>query len=144
MGQYFSVLTKLRLKLPYYWNGICIFIISEVKHLSKLFCILPGKFHGRRSLVGYKSMGSLRVRHDWATSLSLFTFMRWEGNGNPLQCSCLENPRDRGAWWVAVHGVAQSRTRLKWLSSSSISVYNSLIYSHKLETIPNDPHHLNG
>ena len=44
-----------------------------------------------------------------------------EGNGNPLQCSCLENPRDGGAWWAAVHGVAQSRTRLKRLSSSSSS-----------------------
>ena len=44
-----------------------------------------------------------------------------EGNGNPLQCSCLENPRDGGAWWVAIYGVAQSRTRLKWLSSSSSS-----------------------
>ena len=42
-----------------------------------------------------------------------------EGNGNPLQCSCLENPRDRGAWWAAVYGVAQSQTRLKRLSSSS-------------------------
>ena len=42
-----------------------------------------------------------------------------EGNGNPLQCSCLENPRDRGAWWAAVSGVAQRRTRLKSLSSSS-------------------------
>ena len=42
-----------------------------------------------------------------------------EGNGNPLQCSCLENPRDWGAWWAAVYGVAQSGTRLKWLSSSS-------------------------
>ena len=41
------------------------------------------------------------------------------GNGNPLQCSCLENPRDRGAWWAAIYGVAQSRTWLKWLSSSS-------------------------
>ena len=44
-----------------------------------------------------------------------------EGNGNPLQCSCLENPRDRGAWWAAAYGVAQSRTRLKRLSSSSSS-----------------------
>ena len=44
-----------------------------------------------------------------------------EGNGNPLQCSCLENPRDGGAWWPAIYGVAQSRTRLKWLSSSSSS-----------------------
>ena len=42
-----------------------------------------------------------------------------EGNGNPLQCSCLENPRDGGVWWAAISGVAQSRTRLKWLSSSS-------------------------
>ena len=44
-----------------------------------------------------------------------------EGNGNSLQCTCLENPRDRGAWWAAVYGAAQSRTRLKWLSSSSSS-----------------------
>ena len=50
-----------------------------------------------------------------------------EGNGNPLQCSCLENPRDSGAWWAAVYGVTQSRTRLKWLSSSSIHIY-ILIY----------------
>ena len=42
-----------------------------------------------------------------------------EGNGNPLQCSCLENPRDGGTWWAAVYGVSQSRTRLKWLSSSN-------------------------
>ena len=44
-----------------------------------------------------------------------------EGNGNPLQCSCLENPRDGGAWWAAVSGVAESWTRLKRLSSSSTS-----------------------
>ena len=47
-----------------------------------------------------------------------------EGNGNPLQCSCLENPRDGGAWWAAVYGVTQSRTRLKWLSSNSSSNMN--------------------
>jgi len=45
-----------------------------------------------------------------------------EGNGNPLQCSCLENPRDGRAWWAAVYGVAQSRTRLKRLSSSSLYI----------------------
>ena len=67
-----------------------------------------------------QSMGSLRVRHDWATSLSLLCI--GERNGNPLQCSCLENPRDGGAWWAAIYGVAQSWTRLKWLSSSS-SIY---------------------
>ena len=68
-----------------------------------------------------QSMGSWRVRHNWATSLSLFTSCIGEGNGNPLQCSCLENPRDRWAWWAAVYGVAQSRTWLEQLSSSSSS-----------------------
>ena len=53
-----------------------------------------------------------------------------EGNGNPLQCSCLENPRDGGAWCAAVYGVAQSRTRLKWLSSSSSSVSEPLNHWH--------------
>ena len=114
---------------------------------------------------GLQSMGSIRVRHDWATSLSLFAFMCWrrkwqptpvflpgeswgrrsqvgcllwgrtesdtterlhfhfslscvgEGNGNPLQCSCLESPGDCGARWAAVYVVAQSRTWLKWLNS---------------------------
>ena len=75
-----------------------------------------------KSLPGrLQSMGSLRVGHDWATSLSLFTFMHWRRNGNPLQCSCLENPRDRGACWAAVYGVAQSRTWLPRLSSNSRS-----------------------
>ena len=64
-------------------------------------------------------MGSQRVGHDSATSLALFTFMHWRRNGNLLQCSCLENPRGRGAWWAAVYGVARSWTRLKRLSSSS-------------------------
>ena len=62
-------------------------------------------------------MGSLRVGHNCATSLSRIG----EGNGNPIQCSCLKNPRGTGAWWAAVSGVAQSRTRLKRLSSSSSS-----------------------
>ena len=68
---------------------------------------------------GLQSMGSLRVGHDWATSLYFSLSCIGEGNGNPLQCSCLENPRDGGPWWAAVSGVAQSRTRLKWLRSSS-------------------------
>ena len=83
--------------------------------------LLLGDSHGRRSLVGCSPWGCLRVGHDWATSLSLFLSRIGEGNGNPLQCSCLENPRDRGAWWGAVYGVAQSRTRLKRLSSSNSS-----------------------
>ena len=68
---------------------------------------------------GLQSMGLRRVRDDRATSLSLFNFMHWRRKWQPTQCSCLENPRDGGAWWAAVYGVAQSRTRLKRLSSSS-------------------------
>ena len=66
-----------------------------------------------------QSMGPLRAGHDWATSLSLSCI--GEGNGNPLQCSSLENPRDWGAWWAAIYGVAQSRTWLKRLSRSDLA-----------------------
>ena len=66
-----------------------------------------------------QSMGSLRVGHDLRLHFHFSLSCTREENGNPLQCSCLENPRDRGAWWAAVYGVAQSRTRLKQLSSSS-------------------------
>ena len=83
--------------------------------------LLPRKSHGWRSLVGYSPWG----RHESVTTERLhfhFSLSRnGEGNGNPLQCSCLENPRDGRAWWAAVYGVAQSRTRLKRLSSSSSS-----------------------
>ena len=85
--------------------------------------LLPRKSQGRRSMVACSPLGCLRVGHDWATSLSLSLSCIGERNGNPLQCSCLENPRDGGAWWAAVYGVAQSRTRLKRLSSSSSHYY---------------------
>ena len=75
-----------------------------------------------------QSMGSLRVGYNLASSLSIFTSCIGEGNGNPLQCSCLENPRDRGAWRAAVYGVAQSQTRLKRLSSSSRRIEASLLF----------------
>ena len=79
---------------------------------------MPGKSHGRRSLVGCSPWGreesDMTERLHFHFSLSCIG----EGNGNPLQCSCLENPSDGGAWWAAVYGVAQSRTRLKWLSSN--------------------------
>ena len=74
-----------------------------------------------------QSMGSLRVGHDWAIYFHFSLSCIGEGNGNPLQCSCLENPRDVGAWWTAVYGVAQSRTRLKRLSSSSSSVWDATV-----------------
>ena len=56
------------------------------------------------------------------------------GNGNPLQCSCLENPRDGGAWWAAIYGVAQSQTRLKWLSSSSTRLWRHVTQLRALTT----------
>ena len=68
-----------------------------------------------------QSIGSQRVGHDWVTSLSFSLSCIGEGNGNPLRCSCLKNPRDGGAWWAAVYGVAHNRTWQKWLSSSSSS-----------------------
>ena len=64
-----------------------------------------------------QSMGSLRVGHNWATSLSLFTFMHWRRKWYPTPVFLPGESQDRGAWWAAVYGVSQSRTRLKWLSS---------------------------
>ena len=76
--------------------------------------LLPRKSHGRRSLVGCSPWGreesdiTFTFHFHFHFSLSYIG----DGNGNPLQCSCLENPRGGGAWWAAVYGVAQSRTRL--------------------------------
>ena len=82
--------------------------------------LLPGKSHGWRSLVGCSPCG--RWESDMTERFHFDFSLSWigEGNGNPLQCSCLENPRDGGAWWAAVYGVAQSWSRLKRPSSSSI------------------------
>ena len=84
--------------------------------------LLPGKSHGRRSLVGCSPWG--REQSDTTERLHFHFSLSCtgEGNGNPLQCSCLENPRDGGASWAAGYGVSQSRTRLKRLSSSSSSM----------------------
>ena len=81
--------------------------------------LLPGKFHGRRSLVGCSPWG--REESDTTERLPFHFSLSCigEGNGNPLQCSFLENPRDGRAWWAAIYGVRQSRTQLKRLSSSS-------------------------
>ena len=90
--------------------------------------LLPGKSHGRRSLVGCSPWGheesDTTERLHFHFSLSCTR----EGNGNPLQCSCLENPRDGGAWWAAVYGVTQSQTRLKWLSSLDLTFQVPLQY----------------
>ena len=110
-------------------------IIASLKHLHFTICrhinrrrqwqptpvLLPGKSHRRSSLVGCSPWG--RQESDTTECLHFHFSLSCigEGNGNSLQCSCLENPRDGGAGWAAVYGVAQSWTRLKWLSSSSSS-----------------------
>ena len=102
--------------------------------------LLPGKSHRQRSLVSCSPWGreesETTERLHFHFSLSFIG----EGNGNPFQCSCLENPRDGRAWWAAVYGVAQSRTRLKRLSSSThmhlhAYIYNGLSLSHKKNEI---------
>ena len=69
-----------------------------------------------------QSMGSLGIRHDWATSLSLFTFMPWRRKWQPTPVFLPEESQGWGIWWAAIYGVAQSRIRLKQLSSSSSSI----------------------
>ena len=98
--------------------------------------LLPGKSHGWRSLVGCSPWGreesDTTERRHFHFSLSCIG----EGNGNPLQCSCLENPRDGGAWWAAIYVVAQSWTRLKRLSSSSSSSPRFHIRGFHFESFP--------
>ena len=95
--------------------------------LEPMPVLLPWKSHGLRSLVGCSPWGHEELdTTEWLHfhfSLSCIG----EGNGNPLQCSCLENPRDGGVWWAAVYRVAQSWTRLKWLSPRSSSSSSSVI-----------------
>ena len=79
-------------------------------HSSTLPWKIPWTEEPRRLL----SMGSLWVRHDWATSLSLFTFMHWRRTWQPTPTSLPGKLQERGTWWAAVYGVAQSWTRLKW------------------------------
>ena len=109
-----------RLGLPY------------IHHLEKAMAphssILAWKIPWMEEAGRLQSMGSLRVGHDWALHFHFSLSCIGEGNGNPLQCSCLENPRDGGAWWDAIYGGAQSQTRLKRLSSSGSNIiYITLI-----------------
>ena len=102
------------------------FFLSNCQICNTLV-LLPGKSHGQRSLVGCSPWG--RWESDMTERLHFHFSLPCigEGNDNPLQCSCLENPRDEGACWAAVYGVAQNWTRLKRLSSSS----SSSNYSHQ-------------
>ena len=95
--------------------------------------LLSGESHGWKCLVDCnpwsrkESNTTGRLHFDFSLSCI------GEGNGNPLQCSCLENPRGGGAWWVAIYGLTQSLTRLKWLSSSSSQMTINLIKSFKFK-----------
>ena len=120
-----SIYTRTHIYIYITYIYICVYIYTYTEkamapHSSTL---LPGKSHGRRSLVGCSPWG--RSESDRTEQLHFHFLLSCigEGNGNPLQCSCLENPRDREAWWAAVYGVAQSRTRRKRLSSSSICIF---------------------
>ena len=98
----------------------CLIFFPVLRHSTPV--LLPGKSHGWRSLVGCSPWGreesDTTERLHFPFSLSCIG----ERNGNSLQCSCLENPRDGGTWWAAVYGVAQSWTRLKRLSSSAVAL----------------------
>ena len=119
-GPHFSMITYIHSFVQKnFFNSSNIYLAPSMEkamapHSSTLAWKIPWTEEPRR----LQSVGSLRVGYNWATSLSLFTFMHWRRKWQPTQCSCLENPRDGGAWWAAVYGVAQSWTRLKWLSSS--------------------------
>ena len=104
--------------------------LMEERAMAPHSSTLAWKIPGQRSLVGYSPWDRYKLdtteRLHFHFSLSCIA----EENGNPLQCSCLENPRDGGTWWAAVYGVAQSRTRLKRLSSSSSSIVLRRKYCH--------------
>ena len=95
--------------------------LPSEKAMAPLSSTLAWKIPWQRSLVGCSPWG--RYQSDTTERLHFHFSLSCvgEGNGNPLQCSCLENPRDGEAWWAAVYGVAESWTRLKRLSSSSSS-----------------------
>ena len=91
----------------------------EEKVMAPHSSILAWKISWMEEPGGLQSMGSRRVDTTEWLHVHFSLSCIGEGNGNPLQCSCLENHRDGRAWWAAIYGVAQSQTRLKWLSSSS-------------------------
>ena len=104
----------------------CVIAQSEIirRQWQPTSVLLPGQSHGRRSLVGCSPWSCWELDTTEWLHFHFLLSCTGEGNGNPLQCFCLENPRDGGAWWAAVYGVAQSQTQLKRLSSSSSSRYS--------------------
>ena len=135
----------MKQKQMIFWNFLAFSMIQQM-YSSLLFLIysayvrswrrqwqpalvlLPGKSHGRRSLVGCSPWG--REESDTTEHVHFHFSLSCigEGNGNPLQCSCLENPRDGEAWWAAICGVTQSQTWLKRLSSSSREAWCAAVH----------------
>ena len=111
----FQLLIKKLIWSPYY----PLVILTMQKAIATHSSTLAWKIPWTEEPGGLQSMGSRRVGHDWTTSLHFSLSCIREGNGN--QCSCLENPRDGGAWWAAVYGVAQSQTWLKRSSSNKLN-----------------------
>ena len=113
-GRTFEILESLSMRV---WLIASIYEACRRRQWHPTPALLPGKSHGWRSLEGCSPWGCWGSDTTEQLPFHFSLLCIGEGNGNPLQCSCLENPRDGGAWWPAVSGVAQSRTRLKWLSN---------------------------
>ena len=111
---YFSSLFKIL--SPKY---LYLFFWCLLRHWHPTPVLLPGKSHGWRSLESCSPWGRWGLDTAERLHFHFSLLCIGEGNGSPLRCSCLENPRDGASWWAAVYGVAQSRTWLKWLSSCS-------------------------
>ena len=116
-GYFLEGISRLSLTSLFYGH---LYQINQRRQWQPTPVLLPGKSHGRRSLVGCSPWGCEESDTTEWLHFHLSLSCIGEGNDNPLQYSCLENPRDGGAWWAAVYGVTQSWTRLKRLSSSSI------------------------
>ena len=114
----FGRLTLSKFNTHYDDTIICQYSKGQRRHWQSTPILLPGKSHGWRSLVGCSPWG--RKESNTTEQLHFHSSLSCtgEGHGNPLQCSCLENPRDGGIWWAAIYGVEQSWTQLKRLSSS--------------------------
>ena len=135
MGGKMCIFIHYRLPSPFHrlgnWDLLRQLICLKLKSVRRrqwhpTLVLLPGKSHEQRSLVGCSPWG--REESDTTERLHFHFSLSCtgEGNGNPLQWSCLENPRDGGAWWAAVYGVAQSRPRLKQLSSEIVKSHPNL------------------
>ena len=99
---------------------ISVSICLRIRQWHPTPVLMPGKSHGWRSLMDCSPWGCKELDTTEGIHFHFLLSCIGEGNGNPLQCSCLENPRDGGAWWAAIYGVAQSQTWLKRLRSSSV------------------------